>query len=112
MGEQRLARHSCCNQRCGWSEQQHAPAFVGEPDQNSEAKQYTEKAHRSDIVQKGIELEGRAPAQILDVVLEKGLGATAAFLAQHAEKFPLGIELGGVAEPNHHIAGDTMNAHT
>jgi hypothetical protein len=37
---------------------QHAPSFVGEPDQEAEAEQYAEKAHRSDIVQKGIEVEG------------------------------------------------------
>jgi hypothetical protein len=58
MGEQQLPRNGCCNQRCGGNEQQHAPSFVGEPDQEAEAEQYAEKAHRSDIVQKGIEVEG------------------------------------------------------
>jgi hypothetical protein len=59
MGEQRLPGNGCCNQRCGGSEQQQAArSIVGEPDQEAEAEQYAEKAHRSDIVQKGIEVEG------------------------------------------------------
>ena len=33
--KQRLAGRGRCNERRSWSEQKHAPAFVGQPDQSS-----------------------------------------------------------------------------
>jgi AI-2 transport protein TqsA len=39
------------------------------------------------------------------VIRKKFFGAAAAFVAQHAKKFPLGVELGGVTELGHHLTG-------
>ena len=64
---------------------------------NPDAEQYPGEAQDSDGLQEGIEIEARAAAEIVHVIFQKRLGATSAFVAQHAEKLPFGIELGGSA---------------
>src|SRR5262245_33116361 len=65
----------------------------------------------SDAFQQRVEIEGRASAEILVVGAQECVTGAAPLVAQHAQEFPLGIELGGIAELYHHLAGDAVDAH-
>jgi hypothetical protein len=58
-----------------------------------------------------IEVEGGALAQIVGPCLQEGVGRAAALVAQHGQEVPLGVQLGRVAEIDHYLARDAMNAH-
>ena len=45
------------------------------------------------------------------MIAQESLSGAAALVAQHAQEFPLGIELGRVAELDHQLAGDAVDAH-
>src|SRR5262245_11458397 len=65
----------------------------------------------SDAFQELVEIEGGAPAEILEMLLQECVGGAPPLLAQHAQKAPFGVELGGVAERDHHVAGNAVDAH-
>src|SRR6476619_6011138 len=66
---------------------------------------------RSHAFQQLVEIEARAPAQVLVVGVEECLRGAPSLVAQHAEEFPLGVELRRIAEPDHELAGDSVNPH-
>src|SRR5262245_36221890 len=65
----------------------------------------------SDAFQQFIEIEGGMSAEVLAVSAEKCLTGASPFVAQHAQEFPLGVELRRIPELDHHIAGDAVDAH-
>src|SRR5207344_3356744 len=65
----------------------------------------------SDAFQQFVEIEARAPAQVLVVVGQECLRRAPPLVAQHAQEFPFGVELGGIAKPHHDLAGDTVDPH-
>src|SRR5262245_19260260 len=65
----------------------------------------------SDAFQQRVEIEGGATAEILVMIAQESVSGAAALVAQHAQEFPLGVELGGIAELDHHLAGDAVDAH-
>ena len=57
MGEQRLAREEGGQKGRRRRQQEDAPAAIGQPDQEAEARQDAEKVHSSDPIQQLIEIE-------------------------------------------------------
>src|SRR5499427_5325238 len=66
----------------------------------------------SDAFQQRVEIEGGATAEILVMIAQESLSGAAALVAEHAQEFPLGVELGGIADLDHPLAGDAVDAHT
>src|SRR6476469_6129896 len=66
---------------------------------------------RSHAFQQFVEIEARAPAQVLVVGVEECLRGAPSLVAQHGQEFPLGVELGRIAEPDHELAGDAVYPH-
>src|SRR5262245_34078890 len=64
-----------------------------------------------DAVAQLVEVERGASAEILVVSSKECLTGAAPLVAQHAQEFPLGVELRRIAEFDHHLAGDAMDAH-
>src|SRR5262249_44975333 len=64
----------------------------------------------SNLLQEDIQIDRRALADVVAVGREEGFGGTAAFVAQHAEEFPFGVELRRCAELRQNLAGVEMNA--
>src|SRR5687768_17133280 len=58
-----------------------------------------------------VEIERRAFSQIVGVSLEERLGRGAAAVPQHGQERPLGVELGGIAELDHLVVADAVDAH-
>src|SRR5262245_18410337 len=58
-----------------------------------------------------VEVEGRASAQIVVMAAQECVTCAPSLVAQHAQEFPLGVELRSIAELHHHVAGDTVDAH-
>src|SRR4051812_32866990 len=65
----------------------------------------------SDAFQQLIEVEARAPAEVLGMRSQEFLRGAAAIVAQHAEEGPFGVQLGRIAELDHEVAGDAVDAH-
>jgi len=80
MREQRLARGGSSNQRGRGCDQQNAPATIGEPDEEGEAKQDPDEAHGSDLLQQRVEVEGGALAEVPTVGAQEALRGVPAFL--------------------------------
>src|SRR5262245_17160325 len=55
------------------------------------------------------EVEGRAPAQIIVMAAQECVTGAPPLVAQHAQEFPLGVELRRIAELHHHVAGDAVD---
>src|SRR5690606_29782977 len=58
-----------------------------------------------------VDVDGRASAELRAMLGQEGLGGPPPLVAQHGEKRPFAVELGGIAERNHHLARDPMDAH-
>src|SRR5262245_40730868 len=58
-----------------------------------------------------VEVEGGASAQIVVMGAQKCVTRAPPLVAQHAQEFPLGVELRRIAELYHHVAGDAVDAH-
>src|SRR5262249_970986 len=59
-----------------------------------------------------VEVEGGASPQVVVMGAQECVTcAPPPLVAQHAQKFPLGVELGRIAELYHHVAGDAVDAH-
>ena len=43
--------------------------------------------------------------------LDESVRTFAAFVPQHRQEWPLGVQLGRIAEVSHHCAGDAVNSH-
>src|SRR5262249_13632131 len=65
----------------------------------------------SDALEQLVEVERGTSAEVFVVGGEECVTGAAPLIAQHAQKFPLGIELRRIAELDHHVARDAMNAH-
>src|SRR5262245_16129083 len=65
------------------------------------------RSHRADEC---VEIERRAPAEIGAMGRDESAGASAAFVAQHGQKRPFGVELRRIAELGHHRARDAVDA--
>src|SRR5262245_22530092 len=65
----------------------------------------------SDALEQLVEVERGTPAEVFVVGSKECVTGAAPLIAQHAQKFPLGIELRRIAELYHHVARDAMNAH-
>src|SRR5215468_9094356 len=65
----------------------------------------------SDLLQEVVQIDRRALADIPSVLGEEGLSGATAFVAQHAQEIPFGIELRRCAEPGQNLARDQMDAH-
>src|SRR6266481_2574837 len=65
----------------------------------------------SDALEQLVEVERGTSAEVFVVGSEECVTGAAPLIAQHAQKFPLGIELRRIAELDHHVARDAMNAH-
>src|SRR5690348_5423407 len=65
----------------------------------------------SDLLQEDIQIDRRALANVTAIRLQKGLGGTAALVAQHAKEAPFGVEFRRCSELGKSLAGDEMNAH-
>src|SRR5262245_4238520 len=65
----------------------------------------------SDAFQQLVEIEGGAQAEVAAMLLQECIGGAPPFLAQHAQEAPFGVKLGGVAQRDHHVAGDAVDAH-
>src|SRR4051794_16947549 len=65
----------------------------------------------SDAFQQFVEIEARAPAQVLVVVGQECLRRAPPLVAQHGQELPLGVELGGIAKSDHDVAGDAVDPH-
>ena len=59
-----LAQWLSRQDRRGRREQKHAPAAIGEPDQQTESDKNAKKSHASDLFQQGIDVHGRAAPEI------------------------------------------------
>ena len=55
------------------------------------------------VFQESVKIQGRTLTHILTLSFQKGLGATAAFVAQHTQKIPFCIELQGSSKFFHRI---------
>src|SRR5262245_57362810 len=64
----------------------------------------------SDAFKQLVEVEGGASPQIV-VGSQECVTCAAPLIAQHAQKFPLGVELRRIAELYHQVAGDAVDAH-
>ena len=91
VGEEGFSCGRSRNQCDSRGEQKYAPAAKRKPDQKPKGCKYTEKTHASDLLQQNVEVDRRLLAYVVSVGAEKGLGGTSAFIAQHAQKIPLGI---------------------
>src|SRR4029079_12599002 len=58
----------------------------------------------SDAFQQLVEIEARTPAKVFVVVAQECLRRAPPLVAQHAQEFPLGLELGRIAEPHTDVA--------
>src|SRR5262245_29035354 len=58
-----------------------------------------------------VEVEGGAPAQIVVMGAQECITGAPTLVAQHAQEFPLGVELGRIAELHHHVARDAVDPH-
>src|SRR5262245_25081944 len=65
----------------------------------------------SDASKQLVEVEGGASPQIVVVGSQECVTCAAPLIAQHAQKFPLGVELRRIAELYHQVAGDAVDAH-
>src|SRR5579871_1313401 len=111
MGEQGLSGESSSDDRDKRRKEQHAPPAEREPDQKAKGNDDSDETHGSDLLQEDIQVDRRALADVLAVGAKEGLGGTATFVAQHAKKFPFGVELRRRAEFGQGLAVDQMYPH-
>jgi hypothetical protein len=64
------------------------------------------------VFQESVKIQGRTLTHILTLSFQKGLGATAAFVAQHTQKIPFCIELRGSSKFIDDFAEDQMYSHS
>src|SRR5262249_11328446 len=65
----------------------------------------------SDALEQLVEVQRGASAEILVVRAQECVTGATSLVAQHAQEFPFGVELRRVAEVDHHLAGDAVDAH-
>ena len=101
MRKQRLAGQGGREDRGGRREQEHAPAAVGEPDQQPERDEDAEEPHAVRSLEQNVEIERRALAEIHRVRVQKRLRGFSPLVAQEGEERPFRVELRGRAEFGH-----------
>ena len=114
VGEQRLARDGGGDQRRGGRQHQHAPAAKGQPDEQRRGRAGCRAVRcpwpqtpSSSASRSSVERTPRsAPCASRNAVAR-----LAALVAQHAEERPFGDELRRIAEFEHDVARDAVDAH-
>jgi len=84
VSEEGFARGRCRNKRDSRGEQEDAPATKRKPNEKPKGCEYSKKTHVSDLLQQNVQIDRGALADILPIGLQKGLGGTPTFIAQHA----------------------------
>ena len=84
MGEEGLSGGRGRDKRDSRGEQKDAPATKRKPNEKAEGCEYSKKTHMSDLLQQNVQIDRGALADILPIGLQKGLGGTPTFIAQHA----------------------------
>jgi len=92
VGEEGLSCGCRRDKRDSRGEQKDAPAAKRKPNEKPKGCENSEKT--SDLLQQNVEVDGRLLADVVGFRADESFRRTPAFVAQHAQEIPFGIELG------------------